>query len=189
MSDNELRDFTDAALSRYDRTTEPDDFEDELEEDDDPEAPGDVDEEALPAGWNEFVDSLTPAEIERAKGDPDWAEYAFGIWQTRAETAFEPTDDQMDDASEPRPRTGGELVDWIHSHAAQIRRDHGMTPHEYVASLVRADRASWEEWATSVGVPLSAKPSYSQLGRGGQAALVRADLAAMTPEDFDRIGK
>jgi hypothetical protein len=196
MSENdELRNYVDAGLSRYERS-EPDDL-DELEDDEDQgaEAAGSTtDEEALPDGWNDWVDSLTAAEIERAKGDADWAEYAFGVWQTRAETAFEPTDDQMDDAGEPKPRTGGELIDWIRSAAAAdpagFRRDTGTaTADEYIASLARADRASWEQWANRVGVPLSARPSYSQLGRGGQAALVRADLNAMTPEAFERLGK
>jgi hypothetical protein len=184
--EDELRDYTQAALSRYDRTPEPDEFDsDELEEDQ--QAGDEVDEEALPAGWNEWVDSLTPAEIEHAKGDADWAEAQFARWQVRQDD--QGSDDAGQEVDEAPPTTSSAVVDWVMDHEAEIQAAHHMSAHSYLALLAGSSRAEWTRWANEAGVPVSARPGYGQLTRRAQTELVRADLVAMTQDAWDRLGK
>lgn len=195
MSDNDLRQFTESALARYDRPAEPDDLEDdELEEDEDQEVETEADETpGAPAGWDRWVASLSRSDLEIARADSKWAEYQFGLWELRedAKATFEKANhpdgsDTGDAPAEIAPQTGGEVVDWVYAHAAEIRRDHGVGPAEYLASIAGASRADWSRFANEAGIPLSAKPSYSQLPLGAQAAVVRADVAGWGPEDFRR---
>ena len=178
MSD--LRDWSDKAVARYERPTEPD-----ADLEDDEEAEAETPSEAG-ADFDAWVESLSPEDLARATADPAWRASAFGWWQTRQGVSFAPpAQDEPDDAGdEVPPQTGGEVVAWVMQNAASVRRDHGMTPAQFLASLAGASRTDWARFAAEAGIPLSAKPSYSDIGRAGQAALVRADVAKWTAADF-----
>lgn len=197
MSNRELEDFTNASLARWERPEDPDEQQDDDQQDDEQPAEGaDAEEagtaaatDADQAAFNRWVESLTPGEAQRAATDERWRDYNFGLYLTRedAKATFEAANHPVDTGAapdEPMPQTGGEVVDWVYAHAAEIRRDHGVGPGEYLAAIAGAGQAEWRRFATEAGIGLDAKPSFGQLPRGAQAAVVRADVANWTAEDF-----
>ena len=186
---DEMRNFIDAALSRVERTPEPeayggDGFLASVGEATEAETP----EDETPEGWDRFVDSLSTEDLERAKTDLGWAQEQHGLWLTEQAAAAEFADGPDPAEVAVEFRSGGEVAAWIREAAAsdpaEFRRTTGGTADEFLARLASLSRREWNEWATANHVDLSAKPSWSQLGAGGQSEAIRRDFANLTPADW-----
>jgi hypothetical protein len=130
----------------------------------------------LPPRVDEWWASLDDLGRDRIRdGSAQQAQAEYGAW-----AALTPTgDDQAEGGSElqgPMPQTGQQFAAMARASAAEIRAEFDMTPEEYLAALARASAPEWRRIANASGIPFEAKPSYREIGPGGQIALLKADL-------------
>ena len=160
---------------------EPDEDLDNL----DPEAEAD----AVPEGWQQFLNSLSPDEMTIAEGDPEWVARRFAAFEaTGADVQpieVTPTRPAEATLADGRPVvSGNDVVRWVNESAAQGLLPDGMSAETYIARLAGANRAAYRAFAFEAGLPPDSKPSYNSLSRGSQTEVMQAEVDSWTADTF-----